>query len=273
MSITILGDLIQGTDDWHAARRGILTASVVGKLITIGSPDALTVACPTCLAPALSSCLSLAVSKSAPKAIKTIHDARTAATADLPPVYTVADNETSRMVTATLAAERISNRTDDTAMTADMWRGVEHEPYARDEYAKHHAPVEEIGFMVRTEDDWTLGYSPDGLVGDDGLLEIKSPRTKGHVLSVIANEVPPYYMAQLQSGLLVSGREWIDFFPFVGGQPLWKKRIYPDPAWQNVIVAACVAFEKNAARIVNAYNEATSDLPVTERVPDLEMVL
>ena len=61
-----------------------------------------------------------------------------------------------------------------------------------------------------------LGHSPDGLVGDDGLLEIKAPRAKAHVLAVSPTSAP-HYMAQLQAGLLVSGRAWIDFVPFCGG--------------------------------------------------------
>ena len=227
MTLHIYDDLEQGTEAWHAARRGLVTASVVGKLITSSPPNAITVGCPTCNAQPLSPCIS--ASRKTPTPIKTLHDARLAVVADLPPVYTAADNDTSRAITATLAAERITGWTEDGPMTSDMWRGVELEPVARDEYAKHHSTVEQVGFMVRTEDDWTLGYSPDGLVGDDGLLEIKAPRGKAHVLAVVAGEVPHHNYAQLQAGLLVSGRAWIDFVPFVGGLPLWVKRVTPTP--------------------------------------------
>jgi hypothetical protein len=65
--------------------------------------------------------------------------------------------------------------------------------------------------MRRDEDGWTLGYSPDGLVGDDGLIEIKAPRAKTHLRTILADEVPAHYMAQCQAGLLVTGRKWIDF--------------------------------------------------------------
>ena len=263
MTLHELPDLVQGTQDWHDQRRGIVTASVVGRLITTGPPSAESVACPKCAVEA-GPCMSLA--RKTPTPLKSIHEARAAAANALPPVYQVADNETSRGLTATLAAERIAGWTDDTPMTSDMWRGVECEPIARDLYSEHYAEVRQVGFLVR--DDWgfKIGYSPDGLVGDDGLIEIKAPRTKTHITTVIADEVPAYNMAQLQCGLLVSGRKWIDFIPFVGGLPLWRKRVYPDPAWHEAIVAAVANFETKAADIVAAYRTATKTMPATERV-------
>lgn len=272
MTLTVYEELEQGTDEWLAARRGIVTASVVGKLLTIGPPDSLTVDCHRCGATVGNPCLSVAAGKKAPAPIKTIHDMRSDLAASLPLAVTVADNETSRGLTATLVAERLAGFTEDVPMTRDMYRGWDCEPIARDLYAEHVAPVEQVGFM-RLDADWgTLGYSPDGLVGDDGLLEIKAPRAKGQVLTVLAGEVPTYNLAQLQGGLLVSGRSWVDFVPFVGGLPLWKKRIYPDPAWHEAITAAVTKFETTAAEMVAAYTEATNGLPPTERVPDFNTV-
>jgi putative phage-type endonuclease len=216
MTLTILDNLEQGTPEWHDARRGLVTASVVGKLLT--------------------------------------------------PTLKVADNDTSRALTTTLAAERITGFTEETPMNSDMWRGVELEPYARDAYSKHHAPATEVGFMVRDEGGLKLGYSPDGLVGDDGLLEVKCPRAKGHLNTILADAVPPYYMAQLQAGLLVSGRDWIDYVSYVGGMPLYVKRVYPDPQWNGAITAAVVAFEIAAERIVSDYLTRVDGLPATERI-------
>lgn len=264
MTLHIFNDLEQGTEEWHAARRGILTASVVGKLITAGPPAAISVDCPTCGTVANTPCINAA--RKLRTEIKSFHDARTAKASDLPPVYSVANNDTSRALTLTLAAERITGWTEDTPMTSDMWRGTEAEPFARDAYAKHVAPVEQVGFMVRQEDDWTLGYSPDGLVGDDGLLEIKAPRAKTHVQTVLADAVPAYNMAQLQGGLLVTGRKWIDFVPYVGGMHLYPIRVEPDPAWFEAITKAAIAFEKNVAQIVSDYEQAVVDLPKTERI-------
>ena len=265
MTLHIYDDLEQGSEEWHAARRGIVTASVVGRLVSVSPPSALTVDCPACSAEAGSQCVSKAKKK--PEPIKTLHDQRTAAVADLPPVYGPSTGDDARNLTLALAAERIAGWTEDTFMTFDMYRGVEHEPFARDEYATHHAPVEQVGFMRRDhEDGWTLGYSPDGLVGDDGLIEIKCPRVKGHVSAVLDGEVPAKYMAQLQAGLLVSGRKWIDFIPFVAGLPLYVKRVTPDPKWFGAIAGACLAFERNAAQIVADYERRTADLPATERI-------
>lgn len=264
MTLHILPDLEQGSPEWHDQRRGIVTASVVGKLLTSASPDALTVDCATCSALAGSPCMSKAKIKT-PTPIKTFHPERAAFAASLPPEITVANNDTSLALTTTLVAERIAGFTEDGPMTSDMWRGVECEPIARDAYSQHHAPVTEVGFMVEDRWGFRIGYSPDGLVGDDGLIEIKAPRAKSHLASVLADTVPAYNMAQLQTGLLVSGRKWIDFIPFVGGLPLWVKRVYPDPAWHEAIVAAVAAFETTAAEMVAAYTHATTGLPVTER--------
>ncbi len=264
MSLHVYESLEQGSQEWHDARRGLITASVVGKLITVGSPDAMTIACPTCDAAANSLCLSAA--RKVPTPIKTVHDARTAHASNLPPVYSVADNDTSRAITATLAAERITGWTEDTPMTSDMWRGVEAEPFARDFYSDHFAEAREIGFMVREEEGWTLGYSPDGLVGDDGLIEIKAPRAKNHIRTILADEVPAYNMAQCQSGLLVSGREWIDFVSYVSGMPLYVKRVQPEPIWFDAITAACVQFEQDVAQIVADYEARVADMPTTERI-------
>jgi hypothetical protein len=127
--------------------------------------------------------------------------------------------------------------------------------------------------MVRTEDNWKLGYSPDGLVGDDGLIEVKSRRPKKHLTTILSGEVPPENMAQLQAGLLVSGREWIDYISYCGGMPLWVKRVLPDPKWFDAITDAVITFEDTAAEMVTAYETATAGMPTTERVIELEMVI
>jgi hypothetical protein len=271
MTLHILPDLDQGTEAWHDARRGIVTASVVGKLITVGPPAAISVACPTCNARPENPCVSAA--RKEPTPIKSLHEARSAAAATRPPVYSVADNDTSRGLTLTLAAERITGWTEDTPMSRDMYRGVWSEPFARDLYAEHYAPVREVGFMRRDEDGWTLGYSPDGLVGDDGLIEIKAPRSKTQLLTAITDEVPAHYMPQCQAGLFVSGRKWLDFVSYVGGMHIYVKRVTPDPMWFAAIEAACRNFETNVAALVADYSERVEGRPVAERIDfDLEVI-
>jgi putative phage-type endonuclease len=212
----------QRSDEWYTARRGIVTASAVGKLLT--------------------------------------------------PTLKVADNDTARGLTAALVAERITGTVEPTFVNDDMWRGIEHEPYARDLYSGLYQQAVECGFMVRREDDWTLGYSPDGVVADEGLIEIKCPRAKAHVVTILTDAVPAYYMAQLQAGLLVTGRKWIDYVSFHAGLPLYVKRVHPDPAWQDALIAACRAFETNAAQMVAEYDQRAQTMPPTERL-DFEIAI
>jgi hypothetical protein len=219
-----LPDLIQGTDEWLEQRRGLVTASVVGKLITA----------------------------------KTIKPA---------------SNDDSRGLTALLVAERITGHVDPVYVSDDMLRGQEDEPRARDLYSERYAPVRETGFMIREEDGWRLGYSPDGLVGDDGLIEVKSRRAKKQLMTILSDEVPTENMAQLQAGLLVTGRQWIDYVSYCGGMPMYVKRVLPDDRWFEAIVAAVKQFEITAAEMVAAYHPATEGLAPTERAVDLEMVI
>lgn len=221
-TLRILPDLVQGSDEWHDQRRGIVTASVVGRLITT----------------------------------KTL---------------AVANNEQSRSLTRQLAAERITGWTDPTYVSDDMLRGVEGEPRARDVYHEHHAHVTEVGFMVRTWGWGSVGYSPDGLVGDDGLIEVKTRRGHKQLETILDDEVPAENMAQIQCGLLVSGRAWCDYVSYCGGMPLWTKRVTPDERWHTAIVDAVRAFEAAAAEMTATYLARVKGLPETERVIELEM--
>jgi hypothetical protein len=217
MSLTTYIELEQGSDEWLAARCGIVTASVVGQLIT-------------------------------PKTVKP------------------AANDYSRALAVTLTAERITGHVEPIHENQDMLRGTLDEPFARDIYSEHFAPVDQLGFMVRNDWGFRIGYSPDGLVGDDGLIEIKSRRQKKHLATILADEVPLENMAQCQAGLLVSGREWIDYVSFCSGMPLYVKRVERDPKWFDAIFNAVATFEEASADMVSRYTEATKDLPATERL-------
>lgn len=217
MNITTYQDLEQGTDEWLAARCGLVTASTVGNLIT-------------------------------PKTIKP------------------ASNDTSRALALTLVAERITGHVEPIHETSDMLRGTLDEPYARDAYAEHFAPVAQIGFMVRDDFGFKLGFSPDGLVGEDGLIEIKSRKQKIQLKTILEDAVPLENMAQIQCGLLVSGRKWCDYVSYSGGMPLYTKRVLPDSKWQEAIIEAVSAFEESATQMIDAYLSAVEGRPATERV-------
>jgi hypothetical protein len=175
-------------------------------------------------------------------------------------------NDTSRALTNLLIAERITGRTEPVHVSGDMERGTLDEPIAREVYSEQIQTVTQVGFMVR--DDWgfRIGYSPDGLVGDTGLIEIKSRAPKKHLATILANEVPAENMAQIQCGLLVSGRHWCDYVSYCGGMPLWTKRVEPDPHWHEAIIAAVELFEANAAEGIARYTAAVTGLPTTEYI-------
>jgi hypothetical protein len=223
MTLTVHTELEQGSQAWLDARCGILTASVIGKLIT-----------PSTLKPA--------------------------------------NNDTSRGVLNTLAAERITGHVEYVHPSFDMQRGTEDEPFAREVYANHYAPVAEVGFMTLETEKYKIGYSPDGLVGDDGLIEIKSRKPAAHLATILSGRPPAYNMAQMQTGMFVSGREWCDYVSFSAGLPLWVKRVTWDSAWFAAITDAAIAFETNIASIVAEYETATSGLPMTERRPELDEI-
>jgi len=221
MSLHQYPNVEQRSDEWYEIRRGIVTASAVGQLLT--------------------------------------------------PSLRVADNDTSRALTAALAIERINGWSEETRMTDDMWRGVEHEPIARDLYSEHHAPATEFGFMLREEDGWTLGLSPDGTVGDEGLIEIKCPRAKAHFRTILTDRVPSQYMPQCQGALLVSGRKWLDFVSYHSGMAFKVIRVLPDVQWFAAIELACRNFEFAVNGLIDNYTTAVAGLPTTERVLEEEI--
>lgn len=73
-----------------------------------------------------------------------------------------------------------------------------------------------------------VGYSPDWVVGSNGLLEVKSKLPKFQVGILLSGEVPKEHVAQLQGGLWVAEREWIDFISYSSGMKTFEKRVYRD---------------------------------------------
>jgi hypothetical protein len=138
------------------------------------------------------------------------------------------------------------------------------EPLARDLYSKTYKPAHELGFMVCDFGTMKLGYSPDGLVGDDGLIEVKSAEPKIHLDRILGAPIEHGHMAQMQAGLLVSGRKWVDYVSYCGGMPMHTQRIEPDGEWFATILGALNTFEANAAQMLADYNAAVEGLPATE---------
>lgn len=106
-------------------------------------------------------------------------------------------------------------------------RGHELEQVARGLYEDREGiTAEQVGIIL----NHGIGYSPDALVGTNGLTEIKTKLPKFQIGVILAGEVPKEHIAQCQGGLWVSEREWIDFISYWPGIPLFVKRMYRDEA-------------------------------------------
>jgi putative phage-type endonuclease len=112
-----------------------------------------------------------------------------------------------------LVTERLTGMSQDFYTNADMQRGIEVEPVARAAYQANHELVDEVGFIKHPTILW-FGASPDGLVGSDGLVEIKCPRSTTHLEYIQAKKPPAKYVPQMMAQLSCTGRKWVDFVSF-----------------------------------------------------------
>ena len=191
----------------------------------------------------------------------------------------IAANDKTRALANKVAIERITGISEDTFTSDKMLRGHIDEEVARSLYSAKHAPVTEVGFITNDRLP-NFGYSPDGLVGDDGQIEIKSRDPHLHLASIIAAEdgdgIPKEYMAQVQSGLLLSGRDWCDYISFSHGLPMMRWRVFPDQEYMAAIIKAAEQFEATVKRIIAEYEAAISNADTytpTERIDYEGMIL
>lgn len=194
----------------------------------------------------------------------------------LTPTLKVANNDKTRQHVYELAAQRISQYTEPTYISDDMLRGWSDEIRARDKYSETYTPITEIGFVTNDNHGVMIGYSPDGLIGDDGLWECKSRRQKYQVETIVNGEVPTEHVLQIQTGLLVTGRKWLDYTSYSGGLPMCTIRVCPDADIQAAIIAAAVEFEAKVCATVMAFENLTADgvaYPETEREVVEEMYI
>ena len=217
-------DLVQGTEEWLAARCGLLTASEMHLIVT--------------------------------------------------PTLKPASNDNERAHVWELAAQRITRYVEPRYIGDEMLRGQTDEVEARAIYARTYAPVAGMGFITNDDHGFTLGYSPDGLVGEDGLIECKSRRQKFQVETIVTRTMPIEYAIQIQTGLIVSGRAWCDFVSYCGGMPMVVLRQFVDPVMREAILSAAKAFEERIATRMQGYRDAlSSDMRwvETERLIEQEM--
>ena len=218
--------LIQGSEEWLAARCGLLTASEMKLIVT--------------------------------------------------PTLKMASNDKERAHLYELLAQRVTRFVEPHYISDDMLRGREDEIDACIAYGKHFAPVDAVGFVTNDKFGFTIGYSPDGLVSSDGLIECKSRRQKYQVQTVIENvttgTIPVDYLIQCQTGLMVADdRDWLDFVSYSGGLPMAVVRVFPDDAVQSAIAEAASSFEARIAEKLAIYRLAAADMIPTERKIEVEM--
>lgn len=129
----------------------------------------------------------------------------------------------------TLIGERITGEAADPfSGNRHTERGHELEAVARNLYREQcEVETSDCGIIL----NHGAGYSPDSLVGANGLAEVKTKLPKFQVGVILQNEVPKDHIAQCQGGLWLSEREWIDFVSFWPGMPLFIKRMYRDEAY------------------------------------------
>jgi len=128
-----------------------------------------------------------------------------------------------------LVAERLTGLPQGTYKNANMERGNELEPQAREYYESlNDCVVKEVGFIECSEH---VGVSPDGLVGEDGGIEIKAPLPSTHIDYIVKDREVAVYRPQIQGLMWATGRKWVDFVSFcpeVTNRQYWSKRILRD---------------------------------------------
>lgn len=143
---------------------------------------------------------------------------------------------------AKLAAEIILERSLDYDLShnLDVQRGIDLEPNAALVYEfETGTTTTPVGFV--TDDAGTYGASPDRLVGQDGLVEIKCPRPEKHALYIL-NGFGSAYFAQVQGQLLVTERQWCDRYSYCPGLPSYRERIERDDAFIAALKTALSDF-------------------------------
>lgn len=222
----------QGSDEWYALRVGLLTASEM-KLIVSPPPE-----------------IEKRIKKNGEPYKQREWDP-------------VALNDKERAHMYELLAQRINNYTEPHYVGDDMLRGHADEIKARELYHERNAPVKECGFITNDKWGFTIGYSPDGLIGRKGLLECKSRRQKYQVQTIIEHHtegnIPADYLMQVQTGLLVADdRQWLDLCSYTGGMPMRVMRVWPDDKIQDAIITAAGEFERRLAEKMDIYMDAIS---------------
>lgn len=152
---------------------------------------------------------------------------------------------------AELVAQRLTGYMEEGFTNAAMQHGNEYEKFARAQYEiKKDVMVDEVGFVSHPAIEWA-GASPDGLIGDDGLIEIKCPNTATHIDYLLAGKAPSKYIPQMVWQLACTGRKWCDFVSF-------------DPRMPEEMQLLIVRFDRNDEQIAETEAEVRKFLTEVE---------
>ncbi len=154
-----------------------------------------------------------------------------------------------------LATQRVTGVPKAEITAKSLEHGNEHEPRARYLYElEKSAFVDEVGFISHTEFDF-IGGSPDGLIDENGGLEIKCPYSPEVHFDTLINGMPAKNKAQVHGSLWITGREYWDFVSYCPSFPeelqLYIERIYPDEDYIAGLKAECLIFEDELQQLVN----------------------
>lgn len=160
---------------------------------------------------------------------------------------------------AQLICERMTNTVAESYTNAAMQWGTDNEPLARAAYeAAKDVLVDEVAIITHPTIE-SAGASPDGLVGDDGLVEIKCPNTATHIDTLLSQTVPCKYVTQMQWQMACTGRKWCDFVSFDPRMPedlrLFIKRVDRDDKMIAELESEVVKFLKELDEKIEKLNK------------------
>lgn len=154
-----------------------------------------------------------------------------------------------------LAGEALTDMPMETYTNEYMEWGTATEPQARDMYEFQTGnDVDQVTF-IRLGNDRKIGCSPDGLIGDNGLIEIKCPKTTTQIETFLSGKMPTVHKAQVQGQLWITEREWCDFVSFDprinGDASFFCQRIERDEEYIKDLADKCYQFEYELLEMIN----------------------
>lgn len=162
-----------------------------------------------------------------------------------------------------LVAETLTGRSMTHYTSPDMERGTQLEPDARNEYeVRRGVFCDQVGFVLHDKID-RFGVSPDGFVGDSGLIEIKAPRVMTHLEYIVQGLPPEDYLWQMLAAMSCTGREWCDFVSYCPELPedlqLFVKRVNRDEKLISALEIEVAQFLKEVDETVEKIRSANRD--------------